>query len=495
MSVCFISCIMNMIPFDPDIMNIVGWCHPAAKTDKRKGMCHMRTYGGRCLCLLLIIVMLSGCGGNVAGENRAGVDKAQTGVSETAVSGQAADVQNGRRADTYKYCTENYLYRKYKHGVIQCRLDGTEEKKVPVRKNWGNEADIIEIKDGWLYYSDSDWDNYAEVIARIPIRTEADDTETLNVDATEALLKDEDDSNVYMKIDAPYIIYMGERPIRYNWESGEKKVLAEQNMQQEEFWRNSWISVCSDKNAYISVFDRGLYRLNWNTEELVKIGEYPVSGDAITIFVGDRYLIYSPYKDGSIGIDIWMYDETEDRGECLVSEEQVAQMIQKEKGLRLGEDIDLLDCTDLFYDNNRLYLQIQMNWWEDNKYHVECLMFSRELTADALPRYEKELTECISRTDTVKKEMWSGTHAGKEYPVYVKRSRCWQMAGGKAFFIFQDKSGKKKLGCFDLSTGGFKIPAKNESEYYMIYYNQESQDVTTVFGEHIDMKWESGYST
>lgn len=69
------------------------------------------------------------------------------------------------------------------------------------------------------------------------------------------------------------------------------------------------------------------------------------------------------------------------------------------------------------------------------------------------------------------------------------------MVGGKAFFIFMDKSDKKKLGCFDLSTGEFKIPGKNEFEYYMIYYNQESQDVTTVFGEHIDMKWESGYST
>lgn len=449
----------------------------------------MRPYRGCGICLLCIIAMLSGCGGNAAGDNNMRADKGQNGVSESAVSGQAADVQNDGRADTYKYCTEKYLYRKYKHGVIQCRLDGTEEKKVPIRKNWGDEADIIEIKDDGLYYEDFDWGQYASVIARIPIQTEADGTEVLNVDGAEALLKHKDDSNVFLKIDAPYIIYMGEGYIRYNWESGERKVLGEQNVQQEELFKNSWANVCSDKNLYISHFEKGLYRLNWNTEELVKIGEYPLSGDERSMFVGNRYLIYPPYDDGSIDADIWMYDEKEDKSECLVSDEQLKQTIQKD--LRIGKEIDLLSCAGMFYENNRLYLEIQVNWWEGGKYHVEGLMFSKELTADALLRYEKELSECIPSANTVKKEAWKGGDNGnKEYHAYVKRCRCWQMVEGKAFFVFMDKSNKKKLGCFDLSTGEFKVPAKNESEYYMMFYNQDSQDVTNAY---TDMIWESGY--
>lgn len=109
----------------------------------------MRRYRGRYICLVLVIAMLSGCGGNAARDGDTGTDERQNRVIGTAISGQAIEPRKSKQTDTYKYCTGQYLYREYDNGVIQSRLDGTDEKKIRIRDDL---VDFLEVKDGWLYF-------------------------------------------------------------------------------------------------------------------------------------------------------------------------------------------------------------------------------------------------------------------------------------------------------------------------------------------------------
>lgn len=158
-------------------------------------------------------------------------------------------------------------------------------------------------------------------------------------------------------------------------------------------------------------------------------------------------------------------------------------------GLDAEKDIDLLGVTDLFYENERLYVQMQMNWWEGENYRWEYVLFSKELDADAALRYEKELTECLRKHSGSERRTWK--EDGKKFPLSVDSSQCEQMIEGKAFLSLGNEPGKAKLGCFELATGEFKIVGKNELEYYMGYYNETSYDVLGLEDESRgEMMWE-----
>lgn len=444
----------------------------------------MRRYRGRCICLLFVIAMLSGCGGNAVRDGYTGTDGQQNGATGTAVSGQAADAQESKQTDTYKYCTEDYLYREYDYGVIQSRLDGTDEKKIRIRDDL---VDFLGVSDGWLYFYCRDWEKEDYVVVRIPIQKEADGTETLNIDKAETLLKEKDDIEKIIKIEAPSIVYLGAdyEFLRYNWESGEKKQLF--SAPKTKSGPNGWVEAVSDKNAYVS-YDTGVYCLNWDTGEAQQVDKKKASSQPEPIVAENRYFLYNPY-DGSVDVNIWKYDEVENKKECIISWEETAKAVEQEMGLDPEKAIDLMGVTDLFYENQRLYIQMQMNWWEDDNYRWEYVLFSKELGADAALQYEKELTECLRKHSGSEQRTWRKD--GKEYSLSVDSSQCEQMIEGKALLSLGNEPRKAKLGCFELATGEFRIVEKNAPEYYMGYYNQTGGDVLSLEIEtRGEMTWE-----
>lgn len=442
----------------------------------------MRRYQGRYICLVLVIAMLSGCGGNAARDGDTGTDERQNRVTGTAISGQAIEPRKSKQTDTYKYCSGQYLYREYDNGVIQSRLDGTDEKRIRIRDDL---VDFLEVNDGWLYFYCRDCEKEDCVVVRAPIESDEDGTETLNVDREETLLKEKGDIEQIIKIEAPNIVYLGEdyECLRYNWESGEKKQL----FSAPESESNGWVETASNKNAYLS-YDTGVYCLNWETGEALQVDMKKASATPESIVAENRYFLYSPY-DGSVDVNVWKYDEAENKKECIVSWEETAQIVEQEMGLDAEKDIDLLGVTDLFYENERLYVQMQMNWWEGENYRWEYVLFSKELDADAVLRYEKELTECLRKHSGSERRTWK--EDGKKFPLSVDSSQCEQMIEGKAFLSLGNEPGKAKLGCFELATGEFKIVGKNELEYYMGYYNETGYDVLGLEDESRgEMMWE-----
>lgn len=432
--------------------------------------------------------MLAGC----EGEDRADSGEKNAGISAQAVSAQAVETDIIKEECHHQNCyhTDTNLYREapgMKYDIIQMKLDGTGKKKYRVE----DFRELLGIRGGYLYYEAyKGWkDNYLPTyIYRIPIEKDASGQDVLNVEQEERLIT-EYESIWSIYVGETYLWYQCEgsgQVVKYDLRNKRFKSTAQIVPKEEAEDTEIEFIQCGDTmlacttyldettELYAQKMEEDTWEKTGTCSEAFYDGLKDYSEDAIFYTIGTKYTS-SVRMPGNIR----MFDLAEGNDRVWIHKKVLKQAVVQAAKLHDPKDeIDVCAVTALFYQEGRLYVQVQLSFWRNNVYHIRYLLFSqgREEDESSL-RYEKELTELLTTYGTVQKGEWveSWYVPGldwREEKVVVKNIRrnvakCYRMINGKAFLWFPDKKKKKgRVGCYELANGGFRWLTKKEEEYY-----------------------------
>lgn len=115
--------------------------------------------------------------------------------------------------------------------------------------------------------------------------------------------------------------------------------------------------------------------------------------------------------------NVWKINLKTRSEERFVSKEQLWRVAAAALGIE-ESGMELCAVTRLFCDGGRCYVQVQVNWPEEEIYHMEYLMFSQGEEETEL-RFEKALTECMRTYGTTREGKWM--NYDKQNKVIVKK--------------------------------------------------------------------------
>ena len=378
-----------------------------------------------CMCVLAL-GLLSGCGGEFAEEMEAGKDasKALTGaaVSGQAVSGQSiqtdgdsdspekgAEQKNPQGVLDNRYCTEQYYYSVlfdfddydendvYLAYIDQISLATGKERKIRI----DDIEDLVCVEKDALYYTrlnDDDDDYYS--LWRLPIERRGDGTEELRVDQQEPVKGLDDiyyeEDAIY--IDDEYIVYSGTKGdeedtdvIRYDRASG-KKVSLPVSQEVKRCIECEIVNIYRNGSCLELVTSVGIVTWNVKTEDVALCKVRSIDEDENEIAITEDVCFYETYETGDCGWNILRVDmKTKEKTE-FVSKKEVFAVLQEEAGVS-KEQAEEQYVYGLYYDENRLYMEIYGQYEKDGKSINQSIILSRENAVGAPLQYEKGLTE------------------------------------------------------------------------------------------------------
>lgn len=438
--------------------------------------------------LLLCCVMLAGC----QGDNSTDSGNKKAGISAQAVSGQPVEADIINEVCPHQMChhTDTNLYREapgIKYDIVQTKLDGTGKKKYRIKNFRG----FLGIRNRYLYYEayESYEDDYLPAyICRIPIEKDAAGEDVLKVEQSEELITE---------YDSIWGAYVGERYLWYQCENTTGRI-AKYDLQEKRFRSVAEVFPneedaevefirCGNRLlAFASLEDKPteVYAQELEEDTWTKIGNctrlfYDEQRD-----YGEDAVFYATYWDdehlpGDMPGNIRMIDLTEGENRIFIRKKELRKAVIQAGELDIPNDqLDVCMITSLFYQEERLYVQVHLGFRRDDVYHIRYLLFSQGRDEnDSSLRYEKELTEILTTYGIVQKGKWvesmyvSGFDWREDEVIEknVQRNvaKCYRMIHGKAFLWFPDKKKKKgRVGCYELASGKFRWLTKKDEEYY-----------------------------
>ena len=372
--------------------------------------------------------LLSGCGGEFSEEMEAGKDasKALTGaaVSGQAVSGQSiqtdgdsdspeegAEQKDSQGFFDNRYCTERYYYRilyDYDENddrlwyIVQISLETGERRKFRI----DDEASLVCVDKDALYYTklrgDGDEEYYHHYsLWQIPIERHEDGSEGLKTDRAE-MVKGLDDiyyagDDIY--VDDTYIVYCGDdnhhpAVFRYERERG-GKVRLPVTKEVQKCIKCDIVRIYRKGDCLEIVTTAGIVTWDVRTENVSVCSDKNLPGDPeaddIEFVSTERAWFYIVEEEE---LDIWRIDmETKKKTE-FVSAKELLDMLQTEAGIQEEQAGDAY-IVDLYYDENCLYIELEVEYEKEGKTYEPYIILSREDTEGAPLQYEKGLTEYI----------------------------------------------------------------------------------------------------
>lgn len=435
----------------------------------------------------LLAVMLSGCGGQYAGGYETDDALLQQGVSGSALSEKEERKPAG---ETYRYCSDTNLYQTIcqedKVGVIQTRLDGSCETFVPIPDL--GQVQFVDAE--WLYYDrlDDDRLNASEipttVICRIPIETDEDGYDVLNVGQTEELVSGIE-TKAHFYVDSEYVLYMRAedgRFMKYDIQNREE-------IPNEFGGKDASPGVCrrcGDTFILEKANDGQLFAQRVDEREWTKIRDEKTNW-GLDAWNDEVYFSSLEAGQSLLRQSIELYDVRTKERRVFVDKKQLRQTAAKALGVNGNEKaIQLCSIEDMFCEGSRLYIQVQVEWLVENVMNT-CYIILSKGQEEAGLIYERELTECMhGYVETNREE-------GGDYGAEVwNDAQCICMVNGKAYLSLYDYENKKgRLGRYELATGDFRWIALGDPEYYEPYYNDDNCWNSEVGGYRLEGVFES----
>lgn len=448
-------------------------------------------------CLLIICLLmgaLTGCGEK---NDTSGKETVSGGaVSGGAVSGSAAEE---KRVEGYQfpiYHTDANWYDWDEGEDIICRrVDGKHEKTINIK----GLDQVLSVVDGYLYYttcSAMGAEDGQDCIYRVPLEKDKDGYDKIIKEKAELLVEEtcEDDEkgirDGYVDFNCIFYTTYEGGIVQYDLATKKKKAVEEPVSG----FEAHYCYIFGDGNhIYMEIDSEGMFSWEKKAEKWVKLIGPDVS-ESMNAWSGDAYY-HCLYWENEPDViqDIYQIDLEKKTEKVFVTRQQIRQAAKEAEGLREEKELDFSCVTDLFCHEDRLYIQIQMNWTKNNQYQIGYALFSQGKGEDKL-RYEKDLTQCM-RT-------WGGAQKGKlkadnysviesrtvkeekekimKEPVWFYDTGAFELVNGKVF-ICQGDSGSmdvQRIGCYDISTGEFRQLTEKKSEFWepCAYGTAEDED-------------------
>ncbi len=469
------------------------------------------------LCMAVCVSLLTGCGGEYAGITEGDIVSGSA-VSGEAVSGDAIrektvsgpavkeDKDDGSREgksdiSSHRFCTDTNLYyvSEDEEKLMQAWTDGTHRKCIKEwpAKNWEeNYVEVVYADENWLYY-DVTFDYEEEITYRAPIEKDAQGYDVIKFQEEEELVKT--DLMVPLYVDADYWFYIDLRDddkdklIKYDLRR--KKTISEDEkigFDAENIFRLNNHYFCLDDTGccYVQETDAG----QWE-----KICDRLVQAGDNSFFVSNgREVFYSRYVTEGIKyvesspFEIMGSDGEKERR--FVSWEQVSQAVKEAAG---AEKLDVCMPAGIFWQEGRLYIQIQAGWMKEGLYHMEYKVFSQGEDGSGL-QYEKKLTECMKSHVKERTGKWTDDYE-EDATVFVEHmvindAWCIAMVDGTAYLSLYDYGKDKgRLGCYDLDTGEFRWITRKDAAFYKFGWDNNLALFYTVFHGYYNNEYADRY--
>ena len=456
----------------------------------------------------LLAGMLSGCGGEyrTASKGTSGSAVSGAAVSGAAVSGAAVSGQvvEARQTVSHQYATDTNLYRT--EGVetaddfyillIQTRLDRSHEKKIKIK----NFERIIGINDAYLYYYVEDYlekgEHAFEEICRVPIKKDTDGYDVIDTEHAEILMDLGWIADSICMVS--HYIYANPQEsgkiVKYDIQSRKEVPVEGLEISSEDpeilfmDCGNQAVAFCAKIGLFVQNVEETGWKLVSDNKDLA--WSWMAWDDNALFYTTDD--AEQKYEE-----NVWKIDLTTRREERFVSKERLWRAAAAALGME-ESSVELCAVTRLFCDGGRCYVQVQVNWPEDEIYHMEYLVFSQGKEETEL-RFEKALTECMRTQGTTRKGKWM--NYDRQNKVIVKKrvkkehvlfrdAKCYCIKNGKAFLCLYDyKKDRERVGCYELASGEFHWLSKKDAEYYEPCYDEPQGDE----GPFLDDYYGAGY--
>ena len=435
----------------------------------------------------LVVCLLTGCGGEYAGVSENGA------VSGGAVSGAAVEKEDTEDVKTteVEQCnyssfhtdTNMYDYSEDYDGIMCRRLDGTHKKIIKIN----GLDEILGVRDGYLYYSSYDDYEKCDFLYRVSLQKDNEGYDKVAKETTELLVKEvygEDEIGILdAYVDSACIFYItcdGDM-VRFDLQTLKKKIV-EIPVKGLEFEDCKFTG--TGNHIVLEVEEEGLFIWEAGEEKWLRLTEHDIYSLDITAWNGEDFFHCGDFEcEPDAAQEICRIDLEKRKEDIFVTREQLQQAVKEAEGLNSDEQLEFCAVVDLFCEEDRLYIQTQINWTKEDEYHIGYVVFSQGRKETRL-RYEKSLTECMREHGIVRKgKLQADNYSGRSSLVKNMRTKiikedvvfydawCFAVANGKVFMHCDgfEKEEKQCIGCYELSTGKFRKLTKQNPEFWEPY--------------------------
>ena len=472
------------------------------------------------LCVLSVAGFLTGCGGEFAGISGDGA-VSRGAVSGEAVSGQAVSgpavedrkLQEAERTGmgSHQFCTDTNLYYNSKGALMQARLDGTHKVCIAEPEEEDTNIFLIHVEEGCLYYGS--WNEWHEkgIMYRVPIEKRSDGYDMVRISEKEAILKEQELYVFYA--DDHYLFYgTGEEQdtiIKYDLQ---KRTKGTTNLRWDS---DTYISRITE--GYIAflegeaVFSQERDSLQWAKVPGASVKFYTYAKEHTTH--NSKAVFFPQYLSKKDDADDFCIKRCDRKR--LTDFATWRQLTQAVKTARNADQIDTCHVRWMFWENGRLYIQLQVGWWEKEVYHMEYVILSQKEKKDGTGEglcYEKKLTEGMQSYVKTRKGMWIDLDTDEETEelpdpedamlehMTMNDAQCVAMINGRVYLSCYDYEKEEgRLACYDLDTAKFQWVGREEALFYELGYDGNIRDFEVVYNtryqdEEEDINKYTGFS-
>lgn len=368
-----------------------------------------------------------------------------------------------KKGEEHPFGNKNFIYRKWKKGVMQISRKTGKRKIYKNKKLW----ELAYVTEDMLYYKSGGVKRM--ILYGVPIvKKSGSSIETTKLDFKnrKVILKERGwIEEVYVASD--YILYHfrddnstlgdeeAEYTIKYTKKTGKKKYFKMQSITYD-------ISYVKD-DRFIFGCDNldGYYCLDLHTNKMTHFAKkyYDITAKDLNAHAGFGEKFFYAADETKIMV----YDMKNKKNQLYVSDKKIEKMCKKHaKNVKKGTYICYW-LTDMFCYEGKLYIQVQLDWKKDKKYHMNYVMFSLDLKKGKKLSYEKEISKVLQKN--------SDDSTAWKY-VY-NPGKLLTIVDDMAILSFNDsrlKSGEQQIATYNMKTKKLKKVTSKYSGGYMVGY-------------------------
>lgn len=478
----------------------------------------------KCCPAIILVLLLSavcsgmaGCGNETASLNGDNQTSQKT-VSENAVSAASISEQSPSPAKG-TCCTAANLYIAVwtktdlpdnaadsdfvasdpgQTGLVQMRLDGSCKKKIDLGPHFSS---LISVAGSWIYYTTKEQITENEDVIeiwRVPVWTDPDGFDHVETGRTEKLIGGTpgevyDESNIFA--DENFLLYFR------NLEKDDEEKIVVYDLQKHEEIRSGFGEIPCNSDSVLCLWRLGeQYAVLMDDDLMVMPADASgwkqvLNSDYMQTdyeTYSNRFLFYECFPteedecDYTPGPDhmnrdtIRVCDGKTDRG--FVTRKELKKAV--ENAVRTTENFTVeelgeWDILNLFCEDDRCYIQVQVTGTHNKIYYMDTLVFSKP-AANGTLRYEEKLTKAMRECGKEWEGKWYTRHK-KQKKVIIEHSKinpayCSDAVNGKIYFTFYPAKNDIRMGCYDTDTGLVSEITSKDPVFYERYYNGEPED-------------------
>lgn len=422
--------------------------------------------------MILIVVFLVSCGRKdekYTSSNHPVSGAAVSGSGSVAMeTGELSGKMMHRFATDTNFYLPSYGEKRDEYGDkmmdgFECRRkdDVSKKEKIKISKF----KCLLTVTEDSVYYLKKD-----NTLWRMPIEKDEKGADTLQGGEEEQILEEKegiisDSGSFVFDTCIVYVTYEG-NAVKYDWKKEEKSI--------HKLHGNIATLVPAGEDCLIvGNMYGGYFQWDIKTDMWTQFSDDGEAGEGAMAMSGD-FFFYSG-RDGETGGDeICRYNTKTRKAEVFLSEKQLDEaceaFIQEQ-----GGEFKYLSMWQIFCHDNRLYVEVQIDWRKDKQYRMNYVTFCVDLAG------EKEL--CVDRDwmDYVKENSKAGTIEVDDKidecgTVVYNASNAVYLVDGKVIMILWNGD-KNSIGCYDLEKKTGKIIERKSAEYYYPYYDIDYSEV------------------